>query len=173
MNTVQRIANDAGQKNGNYRYYQEVRADAFLVAVFSPLVFLHDAGDILLDADRMREFFDLPTLERFVWDEEDIWKGGVRREQGYFTKKYGKEVWDAVIQPLQAFVMTIPGYEKARMGRQEQKTLEKHSFVSMELVRQLGDLADQISLGDLDFVAGLRTTLEAGARANTAAAPIP
>lgn len=132
------------------------RAIAFLGAVIKPLVFLRDKGEILLDSDGIREYFDLPVLERFVWDEEDTWKSGVKREQGYFAKKYGK-VWDRVIRPLQAFMVTIPGYDKAKLGRQEQKTLEQHGYITMQLARLFGELADnyghimQTPLGEVDM----------------------
>jgi len=117
------------------------RAIAFLGALIKPLVFLRDKGDILLDAELIREYFDLPVLERFVWDMQDTWKGGAQRETGYFAAKYGK-VWKSVIRPLEAFMVTIPGYDKGRLGKQEQKTLEQHGYITMQLARLFGDLAD-------------------------------
>lgn len=132
------------------------RAIAFLGALIKPLVFLRDKGDVLLDADLIREYFDLPILERFVWDMEDTWKGGIKRDTGYFAAKYGK-VWKSVIRPLEAFMVTIPGYDKGRMGKQEQKTLEQHGYITMQLARLFGDLADNYGhimrtpLGEVDM----------------------
>ncbi len=132
------------------------RAIAFLGALIKPMVFLRDKGEVLLSADAIREYFELPILERFVWDEEDTWKGGSKREQGYFAKKYGK-VWDKVIRPLRAFMVTIPGYDKARLGQQEQKTLEQHGYITMQLARLFGDIADnyghimQTPLGEVEM----------------------
>lgn len=132
------------------------RAIAFLGALIKPLVFLRDKGDILLDAELIREYFDLPVLERFVWDMQDTWKGGAQRETGYFAAKYGK-VWKSVIRPLEAFMVTIPGYDKGRLGKQEQKTLEQHGYITMQLARLFGDLADNYGhimrtpLGEVDM----------------------
>lgn len=117
------------------------RAIAFLGGLIKPLVFLRDQGEILLSADLIRSYFDLPVLERFVYDEEDIWKGGIKRPKGYFSKKYGK-IWDVVIRPLKAFMVTIPGYDISKLGKQEQKTLEQHGYITMQLARLFGDLAD-------------------------------
>ena len=132
------------------------RAIAFLGALIKPLVFLRDKGDILLDAELIREYFDLPVLERFVWDMQDTWKGGLKRDTGYFNAKYGK-VWKSVIRPLEAFMVTIPGYDKGRLGKQEQKTLEQHGYITMQLARLFGDLADNYGhimrtpLGEVDM----------------------
>lgn len=132
------------------------RAIAFLGALIKPMVFLRDKGEVLLSADAIREYFELPILERFVWDEEDTWKGGSKREQGYFSKKYGK-VWDKVIRPLRAFMVTIPGYDKGSLGKQEQKTLEQHGYITMQLARLFGDIADnyghimQTPLGEVEM----------------------
>jgi hypothetical protein len=117
------------------------RAIAFLGGLIKPLVFLRDRGEILLSGDLIRSYFDLPMLERFVYDEEDTWKGGIKRPKGYFSKTYGK-LWDVVIRPLKAFMVTIPGYDVSKLGKQEQKTLEQHGYITMQLARLFGDLAD-------------------------------
>lgn len=117
------------------------RAIAFLGGLIKPLVFLRDKGEILLGADVVRGYFDLPVLERFVYDKEDVWNGGLKREEGYFAKKYGR-LWDVVIRPLKAFMVTIPGYDVSRIGKQEQKTLEQHGYITMQLARLFGDIAD-------------------------------
>lgn len=132
------------------------RAIAFLGGLIKPMVFLRDQGEILLDADLIREYFDLSKLERLVWDEEDTWKGGLKRDRGYFYKKYGK-VWKAVIRPLEAFMITIPGYDKGKLGKQEQKTVEQHGYITMQLARLFGDVADNYGhimktpLGEVDM----------------------
>ncbi len=113
------------------------RAIAFLGSLFVPLVFLRDKGELLLSEDLILEYFELPILERFVWDQEDTWKGGIKRETGHFEKTYGK-AWDRVIRPLQTFMVTTPGYDKAKFGAQEQKTLEQHGFITMQLARLFG-----------------------------------
>lgn len=117
------------------------RAIAFLGGLIKPLVFLRDNGEILLSADFIRGYFDLPVLERLVYDEEDTWKGGVKRPKGYFSKTYGR-LWDVVIRPLKSFMITIPGYDISRLGKQEQKTVEQHGYIIMQLARLFGDLAD-------------------------------
>ncbi len=132
------------------------RAIAFLGGLIMPMVFLRDKGELLLSADLIREYFELPILERFVWDQEDTWKGGIKRETGHFEKTYGK-VWDRVIRPLRAFMVTIPGYDKAKLGTQEQKTVEQHGYITMQLARLFGTLADkyghimQAPLGEVEM----------------------
>lgn len=132
------------------------RAIAFLGGLIKPLVFLRDKGEVLLGSDYIRQYFDLPMLERFVYDKEDAWGDGGRRPDGYFLKTYGR-VWQKVIRPLQAFMVTIPGYNQANIGKQEQKTLEQHGYITMQLARLFGDLADNYGhimdtpLGQVDF----------------------
>lgn len=132
------------------------RAIAFLGGLIKPFTFLRDRGEILLDSELLRTYFDLPLLEKLVWDEADVWKGGVKREKGYFRAKYGK-VWNAVIRPLEAFMVTIPGYDKSRIGKQEQKTLEQHGYIVMQLARLFGDMSDNYGhimktpLGEVDM----------------------
>lgn len=132
------------------------RAIAFLGGLIKPLVFLRDQGEILLSADYIRSYFDLPMLERFVYDKEDVWKGGAKRPDGYFQKTYGK-IWNVVIRPLKAFMITIPGYDMNKLGKQEQKTNEQHGYITMQLARLFGDLADNYGhimdtpLGHVDF----------------------
>ena len=114
------------------------RAVAFLGGLIRPMTFLRDKGELLLSADLIREYFELPILERFVWDEEDTWKDGLKREQGYFAKKYG-ETWSRVIRPLQTFMVNLPGYDKARLGKQDGMTLERFGYITMQLPRLYGE----------------------------------
>jgi intracellular multiplication protein IcmO len=116
------------------------RAIAFAGALMRPLVYLRDMGELLLSEDVIREYFDLPFLERFVWDEEDAWNGGAKREQGYFNKRYGT-AWDKIIRPLRAYMEALPGYDKSRLGSQEKKTLELHGHRTMQLAHLFGDIA--------------------------------
>ena len=134
------------------------RAIMFLSALIKPLVFLRDQGTILLSADMVRNFFELPILEKFVYDEQDNWPDGNKRPKGFLKETY-KGTWDKVINPLRAFMITIPGYDPSpnKRGKQEQKTLEQHGYIVMQLARLFGELADNYGhimdtpLGEVDM----------------------
>uniref|UniRef100_A0A6H1ZKB7 Uncharacterized protein n=2 Tax=viral metagenome TaxID=1070528 RepID=A0A6H1ZKB7_9ZZZZ len=117
------------------------RTVAFLSALIRPLAFLYDKGEMQFDAELVRQYCDLPVLERFVWDMQDTWKGGLTRDDGYFEAKYGK-VWKSLIRPLEAFILAIPGYDKGNVGNQSLKALEQHGHITMQLLRLLGDWED-------------------------------
>lgn len=117
------------------------RAIAFIGGLIRVLVYLRDKGEFLLDADKIREYFELEPLERLAWDLEDTWKGGAKREKGYFARRYGAG-FEKAVTPLRSFIVTIPGYVKSNIGKQEQKTLEQHGYITMQLARLFGSLAD-------------------------------
>ncbi|MBL8510241.1 MAG: TraM recognition domain-containing protein, partial [Betaproteobacteria bacterium] len=133
------LMDDSGNGSGGDMW--KGRAIAFIGALIRVLVYLRDKDEFLLDADRIRSYFELPPLEKLAWDQEDIWKGGIRRETGYFKKRYG-EGYEKAVTPLRSFMVTIPGYDRAKIGKQDQKTLEQHGYITMQLARLFGSLAD-------------------------------
>lgn len=125
------------------------RAIAFVSGLTRVLVFLRDRGYLLLDAKKFIENFDLPVLERLVWDST-LTEGGrdVQIKDELFSK---------VLEPLKAYIMTLPGYSKENKGAQEQKTVEQHGFITMQLTRLFGDMSFtygyifQTALGEVDM----------------------
>lgn len=119
--------------------YTEAHAVALVCSVVIPLVHLRDQKDWLLSVDVLHGLFALPTLERFAWDLEDTWKDGVKRETGYFGKTYGR-IWERMIQPLQAFLLSFPGYDKGNLGCQGDRASEEYGRLTVQLFRTLGRL---------------------------------
>ena len=105
---------------------------ALVGGLMRPLFSLREKGDIALDVDIIRQHLELPVLERFVWDEEDTWKSGATREQAYFSNKYGK-VWDSVIAQLRSFMINLPGYDKGKLGQQQQTTVDMFNYIVSHL----------------------------------------
>lgn len=125
------------------------RAIAFVAGLTRTLCFLRDRGYLLLDAGKFMEYFELPVIEKLVWDKT-ITEGGrdIKIEDPIFEK---------VLAPLRTFILTLPGYKKETKGAQEQKTTEQHGFITMQLTRLFGDLGYtygyifQTTLGEVDM----------------------
>ncbi|MBR8427270.1 hypothetical protein KDW22_30190 [Burkholderia cenocepacia] len=104
---------------------------------------------MLLDSNKFIEYFELPVIERIVWDKQ------VTIDGKEITIK--DPLFDKVLEPLKAFVLTLPGYTQDKKGKQEQKTLEQHGFITMQLTRLFGDLSFtygyifQTLLGEVDM----------------------
>jgi hypothetical protein len=125
------------------------RAIAFVAGLTRALCFLRDKGYLLLDANKFIQYFELPVVEKMVWDLT-ITEGDkeVKVEDPLFTK---------VLEPLKAFILTLPGYKRESKGAQEQKTLEQHGFITMQLTRLFGDMSFtyghlfQTTMGEVDM----------------------
>jgi intracellular multiplication protein IcmO len=125
------------------------RAIAFVEALMRLLVYMRDQGAILLDADTIRNYFDLQRLESIVID-----KIFPRDEQeGINIESIPKVVTD----PLRNYLNTLPGYNKEKKGKQVSQVLEQHGFITMQLVRAFSSLADtyghivRTNLAEVDF----------------------
>lgn len=125
------------------------RAIAFVGGLTKALCFLRDRGYLLLDAGKFIEYFELPIVEKLVWDKTITENGrDIRVDDPLFDK---------VLAPLKAFILTLPGYKRESKGNQEQKTVEQHGFITMQLTRLFGDLGYtygyifQTSLGEVDM----------------------
>jgi len=125
------------------------RAIAFVEALMRLLVYMRDEGAILLDADTIRNYFDLQRLESIVID-----KIFPRDEQeGINIESIPKVVTD----PLRNYLSTLPGYNKEKKGKQVSQVLEQHGFITMQLVRAFSSLADtyghivRTNLAEVDF----------------------
>lgn len=125
------------------------RAISFVEALLKILVYMRDRGDLLLDAHVIRTYFVLPKLESIVCD-------------ALFPMPDGRmtsiaECPELVLQPLNGFLDTLPGFDKSKKGKQSNETFEQFGFITMQLTRQFSSLADtyghivRTKLAEVDF----------------------
>ena len=110
------------------------RAIGFVEALMKLLVPMRDAGHILLDANSIRNYFHLPRLESIVIDK-------VFPRDGQDSVSL-EGLPEGVLQPLNNYVLTLPGYNKEKKGKQVSQVLEQHGFITMQLTRVFTSLAD-------------------------------
>ncbi|MCX7118041.1 MAG: TraM recognition domain-containing protein [Legionellales bacterium] len=125
------------------------RAIAFVEALMRLLVYMRDEGSILLDANSIRNYFDLTRLESIVID-----KIFPRDDQESVNIE---SIPKLVTDPLRNYLGTLPGYNKEKKGKQVSQVLEQHGFITMQLVRSFSSLADtyghiiRTNLAEVDF----------------------
>lgn len=125
------------------------RAISFVEALMRLLVYMRDAGYILLDANTIRNYFELTRLESIVID-----KIFPRDDQESINIESVPKV---VTDPLRNYVNNLPGYNKEKKGKQVSQVLEQHGFITMQLVRTFSSLADtyghiiRTNLAEVDF----------------------
>ncbi|MDF1645975.1 MAG: TraM recognition domain-containing protein [Legionellaceae bacterium] len=125
------------------------RAIAFVEALMRLLVYMRDEGAILLDANNIRNYFDIQRLESIVID-----KVFPRDDQESVNIELAPKL---VTDPLRNYLMTLPGYNKEKKGKQVSQVLEQHGFITMQLVRSFSSLADtyghiiRTNLAEVDF----------------------
>lgn len=125
------------------------RAIAFVEALMRLLVYMRDDGAILLDANSIRNYFDLVRLESIVID-----KVFPRDDQESINIE---QIPKLVTDPLRNYLNTLPGYNKEKKGKQVSQVLEQHGFITMQLVRSFSSLADtyghiiRTNLAEVDF----------------------
>lgn len=125
------------------------RAIAFVEALMRLLVYMRDEGAILLDANSIRNYFDLGRLEAIVID-----KVFPRDDQESVNIE---SIPKLVTDPLRNYLGTLPGYNKEKKGKQVSQVLEQHGFITMQLVRSFSSLADtyghiiRTNLAEVDF----------------------
>ncbi len=125
------------------------RAIAFVEALMRLLVYMRDEGSILLDANSIRNYFDLGRLESIVID-----KVFPRDDQESINIDHVPKL---VTDPLRNYLNTLPGYNKEKKGKQVSQVLEQHGFITMQLVRSFSSLADtyghilRTNLAEVDF----------------------
>lgn len=110
------------------------RAIAFVEALMRVLVYMRDQGHILLDANTIRNYFGLTRLEAIVLD-----KSFIRDNQEPVSLN---ETPESILEPLKNYVVNLPGYDMNRKGKQVSQVLEQHGFITMQLTRVFGSLAD-------------------------------
>ncbi|MBI5447338.1 MAG: TraM recognition domain-containing protein [Gammaproteobacteria bacterium] len=110
------------------------RAIAFVEALMKVLVYARDRGYILLDANTIRNYFDLARLEAMVVDKQFI-----RDNQEPVSLADAPSI---ILEPISNYLSTLPGYDRSKKGKQVSQVLEQHGFITMQLTRVFGSLAD-------------------------------
>jgi intracellular multiplication protein IcmO len=143
---VVNLMGSSGQGDGDM---WKGRAIAFVEALMRLLVYMRDEGAILLDANNIRNYFDLQRLESIVVD-----KVFPRDDQESVNIE---SIPKLVTDPLRNYLGTLPGYNKEKKGKQVSQVLEQHGFITMQLVRSFSSLADtyghiiRTNLAEVDF----------------------
>ena len=110
------------------------RAIGFVESLMKVLVAMRDAGHILLDANTIRNYFHLERLETIVIDRVFPREGQEPIRLDNFPPE--------ITQPIANYLMTLPGYNKDKKGRQVSQVLEQHGFITMQLTRVFTSLSD-------------------------------
>jgi len=146
-NLVTSLMGSSGQSSDGDMW--KGRAISFVEALMKLLVYMRDDGAILLDANSIRNYFDLQRLEAIVVD-----KVFPRDEQESINIE---SVPKLVTDPLRNYVFNLPGYNKEKKGKQVSQVLEQHGFITMQLTRTFSSLADtyghiiRTNLAEVDF----------------------
>lgn len=125
------------------------RAINFVEALMKVLVAMRDAGHILLDANTIRNYFDLNRIEAMVVD-----KVFIRDEQEPINIESYPSV---ILEPIKNYLVNLPGYNAEKKGKQVSQVLEQHGYITMQLTRVFGSLADtyghimRTRLAEVDF----------------------
>jgi intracellular multiplication protein IcmO len=125
------------------------RAIVFVEALMKVLVYMRDKGKILLDANTIRNYFELNRLEAIAMD-----KMFPRDNQEPVSLA---DAPDLVLEPIKNYVKNLPGYDASKKGKQGSQVLEQHGFITMQLTRTFGSLADtyghiiRVNLAEVDL----------------------
>ncbi|NDH09063.1 MAG: phosphoesterase [Gammaproteobacteria bacterium] len=144
---VVNLMGDSGQSSDGDMW--KGRAIAFVEALMRVLVYMRDQGSILLDANSIRNYFDLNRLEMMVLD-----KLFPRDEQDSVSMENVPKV---VTDPLRNYLGSLPGWVKEKKGKQVSQVWEQHGYITMQLVRSFSSLADtyghiiRTNLAEVDF----------------------
>lgn len=111
------------------------RAIAFVEALMKILVAMRDSGHILLDANSIRNYFALDRIEAMVLDKVFIRDGGLEPVSL-------EGIPPIVMEPITNYLITLPGFNKEKKGKQVSQVLEQHGFITMQLTRVFTSLAD-------------------------------
>lgn len=126
------------------------RAIAFTEALMRPLVWLREQGHLLLDASLIRKYFTLDVIEELLYDRKVI-------DQQNNVTILDEGIPFEVRDSLENYLATLPGYQKSEKGKQSGKAYEQHGYITMQLTRIFGSLADvyghivRTNLAEVDF----------------------
>ncbi|MBA2654548.1 MAG: TraM recognition domain-containing protein [Gammaproteobacteria bacterium] len=123
---------DSGQSSDGDMW--KGRAIVFVEAIMKVLVAMRDAGYILLDANTIRNYFQLDRIEAMVLEKVFI------RDGQEPVSLEGMS--PGILEPITNYLINLPGYNKERKGKQVSQVLEQHGFITMQLTRVFGSLAD-------------------------------
>ena len=169
MNLIVGLMGDSGAGNDMWKG----RAMVLVTAAMKALVQMRDSGDILLDVQAIRDFLPLGTgvkkeilKNKPVKSVEDVpeeaWHE-LRTRAGMielYLRALKGDFSNASKLALKAFFDSLPGFnlEKALKGdAQDGKASEQYGFLSMQLTKPLGSLADDYGhifrtpLGEVDI----------------------
>lgn len=110
------------------------RAIVFVEALMKVLVYMRDKGKILLDANAIRNYFELTRLETIAMD-----KMFPRDNQEPVSLA---DAPDLILEPITNYIINLPGYDRSKKGKQSGQVLEQHGFITMQLTKVFGSLAD-------------------------------
>lgn len=127
---------DSGSSSGDGDMWKG-RAIAFVEALIKVLVYMRDQGHILLDANTIRNYFQLERLESMAMDKQFL-----RDNQEPVDLSNAPPL---ILEPITNYVINLPGYDKSKKGRQVSQVLEQHGYITMQLTRVFGSLADTYS----------------------------
>lgn len=125
------------------------RAINFVESLMKVLTAMRDAGHILLDANSIREYFMLEKLEQIVVDK----RFPVTDTFSVSLETFPKQI----LEPLTNYINNLPGYNRQKKGNQASEVREQHGFITMQLTRAFGSLADayghiiRTNLAEVDF----------------------
>lgn len=125
------------------------RAISFVEALMKLLVYMRDRGDILLDANTIRNYFTLDKLEDIVIDKKLPRDGDEPASL--------EDVPSIVMEPMKNFVLTLPGFNISKKGNQVSQVSEQLGYITMQLTRTFSSLADtyghiiRTNLAEVDF----------------------
>lgn len=122
----------SGDSNGDM---WKGRAINFVESLMKILTVMRDAGHVLLDANTIRDYFILDKLESIVVSKRfPVGDKGISVPIDHLPS--------TVLDPLRNYVINLPGYNPAKKGNQAGEVLEQHGFITMQLTRVFGSLAD-------------------------------
>lgn len=124
---------DSGGGGGNGDMWKG-RAINFVESLMKVLCAMRDAGYILIDANSIREYFILEKLEEIVVDKTFPAPDGYRVSLDDYPEQ--------ILEPLKNYVLNLPGYNPGKKGDQAGEVREQHGFITMQLTRVFGSLAD-------------------------------
>jgi len=110
------------------------RAIVFVEALMKVLVYMRDQGKLLLDANTIRNYFELNRLEAIGLD-----KMFPRDNQEPVSLADAPPL---ILEPITNYLINLPGFDRSKKGKQSSSTLEQHGFITMQLTRVFGSLAD-------------------------------
>ncbi|WP_328587416.1 type IV secretory system conjugative DNA transfer family protein [Facilibium subflavum] len=126
------------------------RAISFVEALMRVLVYLRDEGYFQLDASLIRKYFVLDVIEDLL-EKQQV----VDQYNNIITLR--EKLPFSVTDPIYNYLATLPGYQKKNVGKQSDKTYEQHGYITMQLTRIFGSLADvyayimRTNLAEVDF----------------------